>query len=55
MLDAQFMPGGVGKKAGGGAMQSLEFVLKPLTNYMVRMTNVNGTAHAGHLALEWYE
>lgn len=55
MLDAQFMPGGVGKKAGGGAMQSLEFVLKPLTNYMVRMTNVNGAAHAGHLALEWYE
>jgi hypothetical protein len=55
LLDAQFMPGGVGKKSGGGDAQSLEFVLKPLTNYLIRMTNVNGTDHAGHIVLEWYE
>ena len=55
LLDAQFLPGGVGKKAGGGDAQSLELVLKPLTNYLVRMTNVNGADHPGHLALEWYE
>lgn len=55
MLDAQFLAGGVGKKSGGGSMQSLEFVLKPLTNYLIRLTNVNGTAHPGHLSLEWYE
>lgn len=55
VLDVQFMPGGVGKKSGGGDAQSLEFVLKPLTNYLIRMTNVNGTAHAGHIVLEWYE
>jgi hypothetical protein len=54
-LDAQIIPGGVGKKAGGGEAGSLEYVLKPLTTYLFRLTNVNGTAHAAHLALEWYE
>lgn len=54
-LDAQIIPGGIGKKSGGGTAGSLEYVLKPLTNYLFRLTNVNGTAHAAHLALEWYE
>lgn len=54
-LDAQIIAGGSGKKAGGGTAGSLEYVLKPLTNYLFRLTNVNGTAHAAHLALEWYE
>lgn len=54
-LDAQILPGGSGKKSGGGTAGSLEYVLKPLTNYLFRLTNVNGTAHAAHLALEWYE
>jgi hypothetical protein len=55
LIDAQFLAGGVGKKAGGGGDESLEYVLKPLTNYLFRMTNVNGTDHAGVLRLEWYE
>lgn len=54
-IDAQIIPGGVGKKSGGGTAGSLEYVLKPLTNYLFRLTNVNGTAHAGYLQLEWYE
>lgn len=54
-IDAQIIAGGAGKKAGGGSAGSLEYVLKPLTNYLFRLTNVNGTAHAAHLALEWYE
>lgn len=54
-LDAEIIPGGSGKKSGGGTAGSLEYVLKPLTNYLFRLTNVNGTAHAAHLALEWYE
>jgi hypothetical protein len=54
-LDAQIIPGGAGKKAGGGTAGSLEYVLKPLTNYLFRLTNVNGTAHAAYLTLEWYE
>lgn len=54
-IDAQIIPGGAGKKSGGGTAGSLEYVLKPLTNYMFRLTNVNGVSHAASLTLEWYE
>lgn len=54
-LDAQIIPGGAGKKSGGGTAASLEYVLKPLTNYLFRLKNVNGTSHAAYLTLEWYE
>jgi len=54
-LDAQIIPGGAGKKSGGGTGATLEYVLKPLTNYLFRLTNVNGVAHAAYLTLEWYE
>lgn len=54
-IDAQILPGGSGKKSGGGTAATLEYVLKPLTNYLFRLTNVNGTNHAAYLALEWYE
>jgi len=54
-LDGQIVPGGVGKKAAGGSSATLEYVLKPLTNYLFRLTNVNGTSHAAFLSLEWYE
>lgn len=54
-IDGQIVPGGVGKKAVGGASATLEYVLKPLTNYLFRLTNVNGTSHAAFLSLEWYE
>lgn len=54
-IDAEIIPGGGGKKSGGGTAGSLEYVLKPLTNYLFRLTNVNGVAHAASLTLEWYE
>ena len=54
-LDGQLIPGGTGKKAGGGGVGNLEMVLKPLTTYLFRLTNVNGTAHMAELLLEWYE
>jgi len=54
-IDAQIIPGGVGKKSSGDAAGSLEYVLKPLTNYLFRLTNVNGVAHAASLQIEWYE
>lgn len=54
-IDAEIIPGGGGKKSGGGTTGSLEYVLKPLTNYLFRLTNVNGVAHAASLTLEWYE
>ena len=54
-LEGKVLAGGEGKKAGGSSEKALELVLKPLTNYLFRLTNVNGTNHSAHLALEWYE
>lgn len=54
-LDAQILPGGSGKKSSGSSAGSLEYILKPLTNYLFRLTNVNLTSHAASLQLEWYE
>lgn len=43
-------------KQGGGAQSfSFEYVLKPLTTYLFRLTNVNSQSHAAHLMVEWYE
>jgi hypothetical protein len=55
VLLAEIIPGGATKKSGGGSAASLEYVLKPLTNYLFRLTNVNSTSHAASLQLEWYE
>ena len=52
---SQILIGGQGKKAGGGAVGSSDLILKPLTTYLFRLTNVNGTAHAAEIVLEWYE
>jgi hypothetical protein len=54
-LFEEFLPGGTKKKAGGGGGDSLEYVLAPLTNYLVRLTNVSGSAQIAELVLEWYE
>ena len=54
-IDAEIIAGGAGKKAGGGGSSALEMVLNPLTTYLFRLTNVNGTDHMAELLLEWYE
>ena len=51
----QILIGGSGKKAGGGDIGSSNLILKPLTSYLVRLTNVNGTAHAAEVIVEWSE
>ena len=51
----QILIGGSGKKAGGGEVGSSNLILKPLTSYLIRLTNVNGTAHAAELIVEWAE
>ena len=51
----QILMGGTGKKSGGADMSTPRLVLKPLTTYLFRLTNVNGTAHAAEIILEWYE
>ena len=55
VLDAQIIPANAGKKASGGSADTLEFVLKPLTNYLFRLNNANGFDHAAYMQLEWYE
>jgi hypothetical protein len=52
---SQILIGGQGKKAGGGAFGSSDLILKPLTTYLFRLTNVNSTDHAAEIVLEWYE
>ena len=51
----QILLGGSGKKAGGGDIGSSNLILKPLTSYLIRFTNVNGTAHAAEVIVEWAE
>ena len=55
LLEAEFIAGGTGKKSGGGISETTEQVLAPLTTYLFRLTNVNGTDHMAYLHLEWYE
>ena len=55
LLEAEFIAGGTGKKSGGGIVGTNEQILLPLTTYLFRLTNVNGTDHMAYLHLEWYE
>lgn len=43
------------RSGGGGAGNSFEFVLKPLTTYLFRLTNVNGSSQMAELRIDWYE
>lgn len=52
-LLGEFVP--ANKQGGGGQNYTHEFVLKPLTTYLFRLTNVNSQAHAANLIIEWYE
>lgn len=52
---SQILIGGSGKKAGGGQTGSADLILKPLTTYLFRITNVNGAAHVAEMILEWIE
>lgn len=50
---SEFVP--AGNKGGGGSTYTFEYVLKPLTTYLLRLTNVNTQAHPTNLRIEWYE
>ena len=52
-LYAEFIP--ATNKGGGGGNYSFEIVLKPLTTYLFRLTNVNAQPHPCNLRIEWYE
>jgi hypothetical protein len=50
---AEFVP--AGNKGGGQLGFTFEYVLKPLTTYLFRFTNVNSQAHPANMRIEWYE
>jgi len=47
---------GQGNRSGaGGRGTSFEFILKPLTTYLFRLTNVNGSSQMAEMRIDWYE
>jgi hypothetical protein len=54
-LSGLMITGGSGKKSGGADAFSFQYVLKPLTTYLFRLTNVNSTSHMAFIQLDWYE
>ena len=55
LLGSYVLIGGVKKKASGGDISTASLVLKPLTNYLLRLTNVSGAAQAAEMTITWYE
>lgn len=51
----EFISSGVGGTGAGGGGYTYEYVLKPLTTYLFRLTNVNAKPHMAELLIEWYE
>jgi hypothetical protein len=52
---AEFISSGQGGTGAGGGDYTYEYVFKPLTTYLFRLTNVNGQAQMAELRIEWYE
>ena len=47
---------GQGNRSGaGGRGISFEFILKPLTTYLFRLTNVNSSSQMAEMRIDWYE
>jgi len=55
LLGSYVLIGGVKKKASGGDISTASLVLKPLTNYLLRLTNVSGADQAAEMTITWYE
>lgn len=55
LLENTFEPGGTGPQATGGIGGSRnEWILKPTTKYMLRVTNRSGNNQPGSIRVEWY-
>jgi hypothetical protein len=52
---AEIITSGQGGTGAGGGGYTYEYVLKPLTTYLFRLTNINAQAHIAELLIEWYE
>jgi hypothetical protein len=47
---------GQGNRSGAGSRgTSFEFILKPLTTYLFRLTNVNSSSQMAEMRIDWYE
>ena len=47
---------GQGNRSGaGGRGISFEFILKPLTTYLFRLTNVDSSSQMAEMRIDWYE
>lgn len=57
IVDGRLLAGGnsVQTRIGGGVRTNTEWILKPSTKYLLRVTNTSGGAVAVNVALEWYE
>jgi len=56
LIENEFIPGGTGPQAVGGAgVSRAEWILNRNTTYLVRVTNRAGNAQPMSLAIEWYE
>lgn len=51
----EFISSGAGGTGVGGENFTFEYVMKPLTTYLFRITNTNSQNHAAELRIEWYE
>lgn len=51
----EFIASGPGGTGTGGGDYTYEYVFKPLTTYLFRLTNVNSGSHMAELRIEWYE
>jgi hypothetical protein len=47
--------GGSGGNAGGGAVDGIDFILKPDVSYLFRLKNVSGQSRLAELQLTWCE
>lgn len=52
---AEFISSGQGGTGAGGGNFTQEYVFKPLTTYLFRLTNVNGQAQMAEIRVDWYE
>ena len=55
LLGSYIIQGGVGKKAAGGTMSGSSIIMKPLTNYLLRITNKDNQDHAAEIVMSWFE
>lgn len=55
LLVKKLMAAGVGVLSPGAGFESPSLILKPLTTYLLRLTNVSGFAERAEIIMTWYE